>query len=132
MNPNLTKRENPVAEQSAHPERKARSLEELGVRESVLEEIALKILYLHGPFSILDLSDLGRISYDAAEQLFNRLRAKLLCEVTGMTGTIQEIAISSTGRIRPWNARSARRCERRSLPASGRPCAVQNRHGQPA
>lgn len=100
MNPNLTKRENPAAEQSAHPERKARSLEELGVRESVLEEIALKILYLHGPFSILDLSDLGRISYDAAEQLFNRLRAKLLCEVTGMTGTIQEIAISSTGRTR--------------------------------
>ena len=100
MNPNLTKRENPTAEQSAHPERKARSLEELGVRESVLEEIALKILYLHGPFSILDLSDLGRISYDAAEQLFNRLRAKLLCEVTGMTGTIQEIAISSTGRTR--------------------------------
>lgn len=100
MKANLARRERYSAAQPANPERKARSLEELGVRESLLEDIALKILYLHGPFSLLDLSDLGRISYDAAEQLFNRLRAKLLCEVTGMTGTIQEIAISSTGRTR--------------------------------
>jgi len=100
MQTNLKTRDRHAVELPANPERKARNLEDLGIRESVLEDIALKILYLQGPFSILDLSDLARISYDAAEQLFNRLRAKLLCEVTSMTGTIFEIAISSTGRTR--------------------------------
>jgi len=100
MKTNLKSRDRNTVELPANPERKARNLEDLCIRESVLEDIALKILYLQGPFSILDLSDLARISYDAAEQLFNRLRAKLLCEVTSMTGTIFEIAISSTGRTR--------------------------------
>ena len=100
MKMNFKSRGGHETEQPANPERKARNLEDLGIRDSVLEDIALKILYLQGPFSILDLSDQARISYDAAEQLFIRLRAKLLCEVTGMTGTIQEIAISSQGRTR--------------------------------
>jgi energy-coupling factor transporter ATP-binding protein EcfA2 len=100
MKMNFKSRGRHETEQPANPERKARNLEDLGIRDSVLEDIALKILYLQGPFSILDLSDQARISYDAAEQLFIRLRAKLLCEVTGMTGTIQEIAISSQGRTR--------------------------------
>ncbi len=82
------------------PEQKPKTIAELGVRESILEEIGLKTLYLHGPFSVADLSTHSRLSYDAAEQLFNRLRAKQLCEVTGMIGTIPEIVISSQGRTR--------------------------------
>lgn len=84
----------------AGPELKPRTITEVGVRESILEDIALKTLYLYGPFSVADLSAHSRLSYDAAEQLFNRLRAKLLCEVTGMIGTVPEIAISSQGRTR--------------------------------
>jgi predicted ATPase with chaperone activity len=84
----------------AGPELKPRTIADVGVRESILEDIALKTLYLHGPFSIADLSEQTRLSYDAAEQLFSRLRSKLLCEVTGMTSTIPEIAISSQGRTR--------------------------------
>jgi predicted ATPase with chaperone activity len=82
------------------PAHNPRTLAEVGVRESILEDIALKILYLYGPFSIADLSEQTRLSYDAAEHLFNRLRTKLLCEVTGMTDIIAEIAISSQGRAR--------------------------------
>ena len=84
----------------AGPECEPRTIAEVGVRESILEDIALKTLYLFGPFSVLDLSEQTRLSYDAAEQLFSRLRTKLLCEVTGMTGTVHEIAISSQGRAR--------------------------------
>lgn len=82
------------------PEDKPRTIAEVGVRESILEDIALKTLYLHGPFSVLDLSEQTRLSYDAADELFSRLRTKLLCEVTGMTGTVPEFAISSQGRAR--------------------------------
>jgi predicted ATPase with chaperone activity len=84
----------------AGPEYRPRTVAEVGVRESILEDIALKTLYLYGPFSVADLSEQTRLSYDAAEQLFNRLRAKLLCEVTGLTGTVPVIAISSQGRTR--------------------------------
>jgi len=84
----------------SEPENKPRSLSEVGVRESILEDIALKTLYHHGPFSVVDLSDHTRLSYDAADQLFSRLRTKLLCEVTGMVGNVPEIAISSQGRAR--------------------------------
>jgi len=84
----------------AGPEFRPRTIAELGVRESILEDIALKSLYLYGPFSVADLSGQSRLSYDAAEELFKRLRAKLLCEVIGMTTTVPEIAISSQGRAR--------------------------------
>lgn len=84
----------------AGPEFKPKTVTEVGVRESILEDIALKTLYLYGPFSVADLAEQSRLSYDAAEQLFSRLRTKLLCEVTGMTGTVPVIAISSQGRTR--------------------------------
>ena len=84
----------------AGPEFRPRSITELGVRESMLEDIALKTLYQYGPLSVVELSDHSRLSYDAAEELYARLRTKLLCEVTGMTGNIPEFAISSQGRTR--------------------------------
>lgn len=72
----------------AGPEYKPRTVAELRVRESILEDIGLRTLYLYGPFSVADLSEQSGLSYDAAEQLLSRLRAKLRCEVTGMTGTV--------------------------------------------
>jgi predicted ATPase with chaperone activity len=41
-----------------------------------------------------------RLAYEVAEQLFARLRGKMLGEVTGLSGTIPEIAITSGGRAR--------------------------------
>jgi predicted ATPase with chaperone activity len=82
------------------PEDKPRTIAEAGVRETILEDIALKTLYLSGPFSVLDLSQKIRLSYEIAEELFRRLRTKLLVEVTGMSATVAEIAITSQGRAR--------------------------------
>ncbi len=84
----------------ASPENRPRSISEAGVRETILEDIALKILYLSGPFSVLDLSQRIRLSYEIAEELFRRLRTKLLAEVTGMSATVADIAITSQGRAR--------------------------------
>lgn len=75
-----------------------RSIAETGIREGILEDIALKNLYLAGPSSILDLAEQMRLSFEVAEQLFSRLRGRLVCEVTGMTGNIPHIAITSQGR----------------------------------
>lgn len=82
------------------PEQKPRDITEVGVRETLLEDIALKTLYLYGPFSVLDLAEQMRLGFEVAEQLFTRLRAKLFCEVSGMLGHVPEITISSHGRAR--------------------------------
>ena len=85
---------------SFSPEHRPRSISEVGVRESILEDIALKTLYLSGPFSVLDLSEKLRLNYEVANALYSRLRTKLLAEVTGMSTTVPNIAITSQGRAR--------------------------------
>ncbi len=82
------------------PEFRPRTIAEVGIRETTLEDIALKTLYLYGPFTVADLSEQTHITYEVAEELFGRMRSKLLCEVKGIAVTVPEIAITSQGRIR--------------------------------
>ncbi len=82
------------------PERKPRTLGELGVRQSVLDDLALKLLHLYGPMSTRELSQHIRLGADATNELFTRMRTDLLCQVTGMLGNYPEIAITSQGRTR--------------------------------
>ncbi|MFZ0743510.1 MAG: ATP-binding protein [Terracidiphilus sp.] len=84
----------------AGPEHKPRSISETGVRDAVLEDIALKTLYASGPFSVIELSRQTRLSFEVANDLFSRLRGKLLCEVVGMISNVPRIAITSQGRAR--------------------------------
>ena len=88
------------AEPFAGPEHRPRSLAELGMRQTVLEDLALKTLYLAGPISVLDLSVQMRLGFDLTNELFSRMRTDLLCHVTGMRGNIPAIAITSQGRAR--------------------------------
>lgn len=85
---------------SLGPEHRPRTLEELGVRQSVLDDLALKVLYLSGPMTTRDLSRHICLGSDVTNELFHRMRTDLLCQVTGMDGNFQEIAITSQGRVR--------------------------------
>ena len=82
------------------PEHRPRSSKELGVRPAIIDDLALKTLYSAGPFSVFELSKRMRVSYDVANEVFNRMRSGLQCQVTGMKGNIPEIAITSQGRAR--------------------------------
>ncbi len=86
--------------QFVSPTSRPRKVSELGVREATLEDISLKALYLSGPFSVLDLADKMCIGFEVANELFSRMRGKLLCEVTGMNVNVPTIAITSQGRSR--------------------------------
>jgi len=77
-----------------------RAVSEVGIRQTILEDLALKMLYLFGPFSVRDLSQHMRLSLEVADELFRRMRAGQLCEVTGMQANIASIAITSQGRGR--------------------------------
>lgn len=76
------------------------TIAEVGLRQAVLEDLALKTLYLSGPFSVLELSKLMRLSFEVASELLKRLRTEQLCQVTGMSGQIANLAITSQGRTR--------------------------------
>jgi predicted ATPase with chaperone activity len=79
---------------------KPESVSEVGVRKEVLEDLALKFLYLSGPLSVIELSKNLLLSFRVTDELFGRLRAQQLCEVTGMSGNVPNIAITSQGRLR--------------------------------
>src|SRR5580692_10177789 len=64
------------------PTHKPRSVSETGVRQAVLEDLALKTLYLSGPFSVYGLADHTRLSFEVANELFSRLREQQFCHVT--------------------------------------------------
>jgi predicted ATPase with chaperone activity len=76
------------------------SIKELDVRQSVLEDLALKILYLSGSLSISELSEKTRLAFEVAKELSAQLRAELHCQVTGVNGYVPQIAITSQGRAR--------------------------------
>jgi predicted ATPase with chaperone activity len=82
------------------PTKRPQKLSQLDVRQSVLEEIALKTLYLSGSLSVLELAEKMCLSYEVVDSLFCQLRAEQFCLVTGMSGHVHQIAITAQGRSR--------------------------------
>jgi predicted ATPase with chaperone activity len=70
------------------------------VPRAVLEDLALKNLYIDGSSSLKVLAKKMRLTFRVVDELFRRLRTEQLCEVTGMTGNVAEVAITSRGRSR--------------------------------
>lgn len=82
------------------PEHSPESVAETGLRQSILEDLVLKVLCLCGSLSLRELSTQTRLGFGVVNELLRRLRSEGLCEVTGMTGNIPQIAITSPGRSR--------------------------------
>jgi predicted ATPase with chaperone activity len=87
-------------EPATGPAHKPQSISEIDVRQSVLENLVLKNLYLCGSLTVLELAEKTRLSFLVTNELFLRLRTEQLCQVTGMEGNIPQIAITSQGRSR--------------------------------
>ena len=67
------------------------TLEDISIRRSLLEELALKTLASEGEVSLIRLAERLRLSMGIVDALFQRLRKEQLCEVKGMNdnGTAQ-------------------------------------------
>ena len=100
MEPLLNLQEFMKTDPSTGPTHKPLTIADLGIRQAVLEDLALKHLYLSGPFSVLEMAKLMRISFEVASELLKRLRTEQLCQVTGLSGQIPNLAITSQGRTR--------------------------------
>jgi hypothetical protein len=75
-------------------------LDKTGVRRGLLEDLALKILYLHGELTLIQLAEHMRLSLGVIEEIFQSFRREGFCEVKGMTGGTHRIMASQAGRQR--------------------------------
>ncbi len=76
------------------------AISDTGIRKSLLEDLAVKILFLSGEMSLVDLSDRMCLSFAAIEEIFQFLRKEQLCEVKGISRGTHRIAISANGKTR--------------------------------
>ncbi len=76
------------------------TVEQVGVRRSLLEDLALKTIYVTAPPSPMELAESMRLSFRVVDDLFRRLRAEQLIEVTGMKGNTPLMALTTRGRTR--------------------------------
>ena len=96
----LTSESAPASSLSASP----RSIDDLGVRKSVLEDLALKHIFMEGELNVRELADRLGLSQFMTEDLFQRLRKAQLCEVRGMDGPARRVGATGEGRMRAQQA----------------------------
>jgi predicted ATPase with chaperone activity len=75
-------------------------IQRTGIRRGLLEDLALKILYLTGEMSLNELSRQTCLSLAVIEEIFSFFRKEQLCEVKRMTAGSHVIVASAQGRQR--------------------------------
>jgi DNA-binding NarL/FixJ family response regulator len=76
------------------------TLADLGVPRGLCEDLAVKILYLEGELSLLELASKMHIALAIVEEIFERMRKSQFCEVRGAVGNIRRIAATNQGKAR--------------------------------
>src|SRR5215469_12015724 len=90
----------PMTQMTLAPMSVPHRVEGTGIRKGLLEDLVLKVLYLHGEMSLIQLSGLTCLSLGVIEEIFQFFRQEQLCEVKGMTGGTYRIVASQQGRQR--------------------------------
>jgi len=75
-------------------------VEELGIPDSLVSDLALRYLWMHGSATLTALNDRLKLSFPILESLFHELRRQQLLEVKGMTGHDYRFTLSEAGRSR--------------------------------
>ncbi len=71
-----------------------------GVRRGLLEDLTLKLLYLHGEMSLLEIAERTCLSLGVIEEIFQFFRKEQLCEVKRMSAGSHVIVASAQGKQR--------------------------------
>jgi predicted ATPase with chaperone activity len=77
-----------------------RTLQDLGIRKSLVEDLVLKILYLQGELHMLNLASHMRLNFAIVNEVFEHLRQEQFCEIKGMMGNVYRIKITALGKER--------------------------------
>ena len=73
---------------------------DIGVGRTLIEELALKVLFLGGEMSLAELSDRMCLSLPVIDQIFQFFRKEQLCEVKGMARGVHVLTLSGAGKDR--------------------------------
>lgn len=76
------------------------TLGDAGINKNLLQELALKTLFLNGEMPLGHLAALTCLSLPVVEEIFQFLRREQLCEVKGMVRGTHVIAASNAGKER--------------------------------
>jgi hypothetical protein len=71
-----------------------------GVSRTLLEDLALKILFMNGEMSLVNLGDRMCLGSGVVDEIFNSFRREQQCEVKGMSGGSHRITATSQGKAR--------------------------------
>ena len=81
-----------------------KTVDETGVRRNLLEDLALKVIYMADELSLHELGRRMHLSLRVVDELFQRLRKDRLCEVTGMEGSVHRFTTTNAGKSRAMEA----------------------------
>ncbi|MBZ5565166.1 MAG: hypothetical protein LAP13_22445 [Acidobacteriia bacterium] len=93
----------PIAETMRIVGHEPETVEETGVPLKLLEDLALKMLYVSGELTLMELSRRMGLAYSVIEEVFEHLRKTQLIEVTGMSTGIHRITTTSKGQSEAHN-----------------------------
>ena len=71
-----------------------------GIRRSLLEDLALKTLFVSGELTLRELGEHMQVSLHVVDELFQALRREQLCEVKGMIAGIHRVTATQGGKRR--------------------------------
>ncbi|HXW16588.1 MAG TPA: hypothetical protein VEN79_18915 [Terriglobia bacterium] len=93
----------PIPETMRFVGRQPETVEETRIPRSLLEGLALKILYLAGELSLPELGRRMRLSPDVIYEIFEHIRKERNIEVVGMAGGAHRIVTTSKGQTEAQN-----------------------------
>jgi hypothetical protein len=73
-------------------------LEDLGIPRSVVADLILRYLWLHGSGTLAALHETLKLSFPVLETMFHQFRSQQLLEVKGMTGNDYAFTLTAAGR----------------------------------
>ena len=73
---------------------------DIGIGRTLIEELALKVLFLGGEMSLAELADRMCLSLPVIQDIFQFFRREQLCEVKGMARGVHVLALSGIGKER--------------------------------
>jgi hypothetical protein len=87
----------PVAEQDSRPVIPDR-VEDLGIPRSLVTDLILRYLWLHGSGTLATLNTALKLSFPVLETLFHQFRQQQLLDVKGMLGNDYSFTLTTAGR----------------------------------
>jgi len=87
----------PVAETMRFVGNQPRTVAETRVPINLLEDLALKILYLTGELSLSQLANRMQLHLGVIQEIFEHIRKEQFVEVVGLVGTVHRIVTTSKG-----------------------------------